>query len=540
MLQHVSQSVPLQEQGEAREGTKSWNAGTLLTWISAGVLGILCAGVLLLISSEPLSIALVILGITLGVACLPIAGYFPQLIEQGVLFTLAATLSISLKKHLIYQAGHMGGAIGLRVSITAILALILLAVLALRLRKNRKIQITVEKPLLVAFLVYLGVATLSTAFGSDFKLGIFQLSEIVQSFLLFLLLRNYLVDQRRYKLFVTGLLAGLVLQSAVALVQVERPGLLNLTFLGAGEQEPVEVNGEMIIPDTDVGTIMLQGKVQERPTGLLIHPNVLAIYFVLIIPVSIASALVSRFSWLQALGALGVGLSAPALYFTLSRSGWTGLAAALALAAILWLLWKPFKLSFSKRILLAVITVVVACGIALRANRIYERWIETFNESVTFRLSLANTAWHMAKAYPFLGVGLNSFETVVQQFDESTESRLKPFAVHNILLLELSETGMLGAAIFVVFWFITFRCMIASVRRAKIPFARVVGLFSICGLLGFFLADMTGFSYRIPIVTSMVWVQVALALCAGEIGGSVPGDVCDAAGMARAPSDGRY
>lgn len=491
--------------------------GAALTWICAAALGILCAAVLLLISSEPLSSALVVLAVVLGLACLPIAGYFPGLIEKSVLFALAATLSISLKKHLVFRADHMGGAIGIRISITAILGALLLIVILFRRKKNRTLSIKVEKSLLAAYLVFLGLATLSAVFGHDRELGIFQLAEIVQAFVLFLFLRNYLVNERRYKIFVVGLLVGLSLQAAVALVQVERPGTLNLTALGAGEQENIEENGKLIIPNVDVGTIILQGQEQERPTGLLIHPNVLAIYFVLLIPIGIATVLISRFSWLRALGAVAVGFSTVALYFTLSRSGWVGMAGAVFLAVILWLLWKPFSLSFGKKLLIVVVFSALAIGVALKAHRIYERWSETLDAAVDFRISLAETAWNMVKAHPFLGVGLNSFDTVALQYDKSTQSRLKVFPVHNILLLEMSETGLLGGAMFIVLWFVAFRSMVRSVRHARNDFARIVGLFSICGIAGFFLADMSGFSYRVPIVTSMVWAQVALAMCAGDI-----------------------
>jgi len=45
----------------------------------------------------------------------------------------------------------------------------------------------------------------------------------------------------------------------------------------------------------------------------------------------------------------------------------------------------------------------------------------------------------------------------------------------------------------------------------------VVALLTSCGIVGFFVADMTGFTYRIPIITSLIWAQVAIALCAEHL-----------------------
>ncbi len=489
--------------------------GNRLVWVLVAGLGACCAGVLLLISFQSTSVLAVGLAFVVGLACLPIASYFPRTIEKGLLLALAFTLTISLKKHLIFRTDHLGGAVGLRVSITEILLVLLLAVLAFHLGTKRKIQIRVETPILLAFSVYFGLAALSALAGNDPELGLFELSALLQAFALFVFLRNYITNDRRFKIFVAGLLVGLVLQSGVALVQYQRPGLLNLSFLGAGEhEENVVVDGEIALQDVDLGTTILNGQVQERPTGLLIHPNVLAIYFVLVMPVAMATLIVLDRSWLQWMAGVGLALSAPALYLTLSRSGWAGLAAAIGLASVFWRSWRPVRLSLRKKIALALIASVLTCGIALKASTIIERWSSTLQDAVSFRTSLASTSWNMVKAHPFLGVGLNSFVTVVEQYDETMMSRIKAFPVHNILLLEFSETGILGGLAFLAMWVITIRQMLAAARRTVPVFSQVVALFASCGIVGFFLADMTGFTYRIPIVTSLVWAQVAVVLCA--------------------------
>lgn len=483
-----------------------------------GGLGTCFAIAFVLISSQSTAAAAVVFAMVLGLACWPIAAYFPGTIEKGLLFALAFTLTISLKKHLIFRNGHMGGAVGLRVSITEILLVLLTGALVFHLRASSKIRIKVETPILIAFSAYFGLAMMSTISGNDRELGFFELSALAQAFILFVFLRNYLNDHRRFKIFIVGLVAGLILQSAVTIVQARRPGTLNLAFLGAGEQETEEVSdGEIALPDVDLGTTMLGGQVQQRPTGLLIHPNVLALYFVLVMPLAMATVIALQKSWLQLLAGIALALSAPALYFTLSRSGWAGLAAAVGVAGVLWRWWDPFRLSVHKKVALGLIAMVLACGLAMKAPTIIERWNASFNKAVSFRASLASTSWRMVKDHPFFGVGLNSFITVVEQYDETMMSRIKAFPVHNILLLEFSETGILGGLAFIILWIVTIRCVFAAARRTASPFPRVVALLTSCGIVGFFVADMTGFTYRIPIMTSLIWAQVAIALCAEHL-----------------------
>jgi len=124
----------------------------------------------------------------------------------------------------------------------------------------------------------------------------------------------------------------------------------------------------------------------------------------------------------------------------------------------------------------------------------------------------------MVGTHPFLGVGLNSFETVVEDYDPTTMSRYKQYPVHNIFLLELAETGVFGAAAFLVLWGIILRRIFKEANRCPSPLWKVFTFASGCGLVGFFVGDMSNFLYRNPIMTLMVWVQVALALAAARIG----------------------
>jgi len=73
------------------------------------------------------------------------------------------------------------------------------------------------------------------------------------------------------------------------------------------------------------------------------------------------------------------------------------------------------------------------------------------DESVSQRLQLIKVAILMIKDNPVSGVGLNNFVVRLPEYWQSGQTRLLQ-PVHNIYLLILTETGLVGFLIF--FWFL--------------------------------------------------------------------------------------
>ena len=482
-------------------------------------LGVALAGIFVLSAWQEWQAQAILLTLLVLVACLPVAAYFPGTIESAVLFGLSFTLSISLKKHLLFRTSHMGGAIGLRIAITDVLVLLLLTCLVFRIRPRQKIRVEIDSAVLTAFCIYFAIAMISATFGNDWQLGWFELSALAQAFLLFVFLVNYVNNAKRFRIVLIGTVMGLLTQSLIATVQLDHPGFPNLRFFGAAAEAEERIsNGVIDLPNEDRGTTTIAGEVQERPSGLLIHPNVLALYLVLTVPLAIGAWFLISSWWFQVVSIAAIASSGVALFLTLSRSGWAGCAAGGMLTLVLWRRWKPALLSRGQTLFFAFLAVVLVIAAAVKAEKIYLRLTETATEALEFRSNLTTAAWNMLEAHPLLGVGLNSFETVVQDYDPSTMSRVKRFPVHNILLLELSETGVLGGTAFLVLWVVVLRRMFIAVRRIASPRLKTLALLMTCGVVGFFVADMSNFVYRVPIATSLIWAQVALVLAAERVG----------------------
>jgi len=478
-----------------------------------------CAGLLIVSDGQPLKVGLIAWAFLLAAACLPVTLYFRGLTERLLLFGLVLTLPVSLKVHLLFREGHMGGAIGLRVSITEILmGCVLVACIWRMMNSAARTRIAVDPTIRKALAVYLACAAISTLLGSDGELGLYQLAAIVQAFLVFVFVTNYVTSAQRLRICIVGAVLSLAVQSAIAIVQVEKPGLVNLSSLGAEEQsEETVVAGSVALPNVDKGTTTIAGEIEHRPSGLLIHPNVLAAYLVLSIPLAFAGWVVASSFWMQSLCLLSAGAGLAALYFSLSRSGWAGLGLALLLMAWLWRRLPLQKATAAKKLVIAVAVVGALVGIAWQSQKIYLRLTESASDAVNFRSELAATAWNMTKAHPFFGVGYNSFTENMDDYDEGGMSRIKKFPAHNVYLLELGEGGILTGAAFVVLVGALLVRLFKVSTGSQDPVLGTIAVFTACGVCGFWLTQVSDYVYRIPILTTLVWFHAGLVFATANL-----------------------
>ncbi|HEX4769550.1 MAG TPA: O-antigen ligase family protein [Bryobacteraceae bacterium] len=441
----------------------------------------------------------------------------PKRLDLTLLFGLAATLSLSIKKHFLFRDNHIGGSIGLRFSITDAFVIALLVALLVRATSNANFRVRLNGPVTKAFLLYLAIAALSTTFGADIELGVFELVALVQAYLLFAFLTNYLSNRRLIGTFIAGSLFGLLLQCGATFIEVVRPGYLHLASLGAvTEEEDLVVRGKTNLPHTDHGTTFIAGEVQERPSGLLIHPNALALYLAMLIPVA-AGVWLGHFNWrFRLLAALALAAGFGAIYFTLSRSGWLALFAAMVCASFAAKKWRLLRIGLREKLAIAFVAVATLTVAAVKADKIVARLTDTASEAVDFRTQLSWTALRMLSEHPFLGIGLNSFDVVASDYDASTTSRIKVYPVHNCVLLEFSELGLFGGTSFLILLGAAFVTLYRSARTASSVAGRLISIFTGCGVGGFFLGDLSNPLYRTPILTSLVWAQFGLAIAAAN------------------------
>lgn len=178
-----------------------------------------------------------------------------------------------------------------------------------------------------------------------------------------------------------------------------------------------------------IATFNWYGQVFLRPYGTFSHPNVLSAFIVICLPVTIylyfdarRSRIISRMLGI----ALSVGILSAVLTF--SRGS-------------LLVLGVESLISLKRRVKLFLMASLLILPF------VFVRFDSAFNFdylSISRREELAEIAFTQFLSHPFFGVGLNNFisETASSNLVSGQNRFLQP--VHNIFLLALSESGLIG------------------------------------------------------------------------------------------------
>ncbi|MEJ8847291.1 O-antigen ligase family protein [Variovorax rhizosphaerae] len=201
------------------------------------------------------------------------------------------------------------------------------------------------------------------------------------------------------------------------------------------------------------------GVTTYRPAGFMSHPNSLAHYLVIVLPPAIALCLLGRArippaAWWAAVVATVGGLMI--LLLTLSRGGWA--SAALATCVIVAVYVRRGLIGRTHLALIVVAVIVGALVVVTVYPTILLRLTAPDNRSLESRVLLADMAFTIIKANPFIGVGFGdynraAFEYAAPLFATVTadyQHELRQLVVHNHFLLLAAELGIPAMLLFVV------------------------------------------------------------------------------------------
>lgn len=256
---------------------------------------------------------------------------------------------------------------------------------------------------------------------------------------------------------------------------------------------------------------ILEGTSLFRGSGLTSHPNFLASYLLLLLPLllvrSISAKGKTKFLWYGALA-----LCTGGLFSTMSRAAWASLLGAAALAFLAAIGYKLIDLRRAFQLSLALFAVVLILVLSFLPT-IRGRFEADFSDSWKLRKQLAATAVDIAVDHPVIGVGLNSYTLVYPDYNPNYAAELMETdemitVVHNVFLLVLAETGAIGLAAFLFFYLAPFRFGLRGLGgRGARARATVIGL--LAGILAAMLFDLTEFS---------LWTELCMYTVAFAVG----------------------
>jgi O-antigen ligase len=286
-----------------------------------------------------------------------------------------------------------------------------------------------EKALGVLFL-FLLTQSISIIPAINQGAAIARLEQLVIVSLFSLYLSSQKIEQVS-QLVKVGLILAVIYESILGILEFIAASSLNFWFLG---------ERAFNLSTPSIATFNFYGQVFLRPYATFPHPNVLAAFLVIALPTIIFLD--------QYLNSSKNILTHNESFIKLSSLvGFTAGILTFSRVAILIIIIELFLYLRAK-------IKVFAFIVLLALPFLFIRFSSAFNFdslSLTRREELAEVALSLFAAHPLLGVGLNNFinQIAISELIAGPSRFLQP--VHNIFLLSLSETGILGYVGFLIF-----------------------------------------------------------------------------------------
>lgn len=414
------------------------------------------------------------------------------------LLVLVLCLPINIGIRLYYQPSEISrSTYGFQILLAYLPLLALYAVSLIRSGLNRQEAIRFPPGALPLLLLWLS-ALFSVSRSVNPLYGFFDLFALSCSILLYLYVATQIKSRRELTLVLVLLAVNVGSQGAIAWAQHLTDSNLGLDFLGATKTL------------RDYASLAAL----SRAGGTLGHPNSLALFFDLLLPLTFSLLFLPwRFPTRLLLAVLFL-LGLTGLVVTLSRGGMLAVGGALIL-----LLYRQLRRRLGRPAALAYVALVLLVGgIALLStdNPVSRRFFRHDYGTAYGRLPHMQVALNLIRTYPFFGVGLNNYLEVAPQFDTTPQRiiSLWQVPVHNLYLYILGEIGLVGFLWVVLFWLTVLRAL-APAWRAGDPYYWTVGGGLLAGLLAYFFHVQFDYGFWQHFTT--LWFTLGLAAATGRL-----------------------
>lgn len=241
------------------------------------------------------------------------------------------------------------------------------------------------------------------------------------------------------------------------------------------------------------------------------HANALAHFMEMTLPLALAITLSRLPNQLRAVATIVFGLGLLGLYMTLSRGGWGAALFGFAIVLLGNQQWRR-KRERPRMVVYTLLTGLAALLIVTLLLPTLIARISQFTEmSWLFRLRTYDIAMQIARDHPLFGVGANNYLQVSAPYSEGILFAWPDAIVHNVYLLVLSETGIVGLMGFLVFLLATWRLARRLIRDPDhLKSTIALGVWGgICALL---IHSMLGWLFRYDPIFTLFWFYIGLLI----------------------------
>jgi len=333
----------------------------------------------------------------------------------------------------------------------------------------------IQKKYLFGFLLLLLSFLVGLMEAKNYWVGIYGIIKFLEfSFLVYFVAKNY-KSLNRVILFCCFFLS-ITFETLLTFLQYLNQGSIGGIFYLFGERA---FNAET----PGIANASINGQLFLRPYATFSHPNVLAGFLVL------SMLFLFLFSFknqrLKIFVFLGSFLGTAALLATLSR---TAILLWLIYLIVLFGLWvfekyKKRKFNSQQLTLSMLIFAAITIFVILQNNFILQRFLTTrlSDESLIQRQELVAESLNMFWKNPVLGIGVNNYFNNLNIISSKGNTFLiQP--VHNIFLLTLAETGLIG---FCFMLLIFIKSCVTALNKKQIRKYLLMAIFAII-FLGMF------------------------------------------------------
>ncbi len=350
----------------------------------------------------------------------------------GFLILFAMSIPLRINLGFFYRKEHVGGAQGIDISAIHVTVLVLFLLLLYKYWSTRQQPLLEYNGLLWgSHVLFFLTVILSLWNAADRMLSFYEIIRIMVLIAVFFVIMN-LREEKYLRILLFFFTVGVFSQAVLAIIQYKTGLALGLKFLG--EQ-------------TIVGQRL--GGMLSRATGTIGHPNNLAYYFEMLLPLNLALLMVEKKKSLKVWYFITFTLGLLGILTTLSRAAWITLPISLPLV---------FLFLVRKKLFQAQTVIIISAALAFSIFFIYpnysmieKRFFYSDEGSARSRIPMNKAAISIIEQFPVTGVGINNFQKAFSEYDLTGGSRIQRsdrHVVHNLYLLVAGELGIPGLLAF--------------------------------------------------------------------------------------------
>jgi putative inorganic carbon (HCO3(-)) transporter len=444
------------------------------------LLGLILGATILGLSSFPIRVAALMVGGIVLVFTAIISGKAKKVFLFLLLINIALVLDVNLGNDpTIFENPN-----GFNISITNIMLVALYVTWFIEIAtvRNTKINLFPSVTVPTLGLILAGLVSVLNAKSKIFSF--YEIKFLIECLLIYLYIANNIKSTDDMKMIINTLLVGLIIVSLVVLLQSLTRIQFNLLFTDV----PSPAAGDGIF----------------RPDGTVGSPNVTGGFLSALLLINLGFLISKNKVINQTFAWWSFSLGLLALVATLSRGSWLAFTSAFL---VLLVVSNRKKLLRIPPITIIVGTVIIIIIASVFGTAVVIRSTQNF-EPIFSRIPLIQLSLNMVQEHPLIGVGLNNYGLVINDYTTAELSGQWLFTVHNKYLAVWAETGTLGLLFFIWLLAAVFHNAIQLLRFNNPPFlALSVGVFA---ALVSYTIHMIGEIYDATQIMYLFWVLIGL------------------------------